>query len=198
MKVHPVVGAEIVEQVQFPYPVAPIVRAHHEKWDGTGYPFGLKGGAIPLGARILTAVDCLDALTSDREYRKAVSYDDAMEQIRADSGQTFDPKVVEALNRRYRDLERLAKVLPQGHGLAAQVDSDSARRWGAGTPGAGFDLCSDALVAPDKPLDFLSLISAAGSEDRFLVEITESLGASLDLDETLTRVEKILKAGDPT
>ena len=64
MKVHPIVGAEIVEQVQFPYPVAPIVRAHHEKWDGSGYPFGLKGQDIPIGARILSAVDYLDALVN--------------------------------------------------------------------------------------------------------------------------------------
>jgi len=62
MKIHPVVGAEILEQVEFPYPVVPIVRAHHEKWDGSGYPHGLKGEQIPLGARILAAVDCLDAL----------------------------------------------------------------------------------------------------------------------------------------
>src|SRR5207247_111146 len=66
MKVHPVVGAEILEQVDFPYPVVPIVRAHHEKWDGSGYPSGLKGEAIPIGARILSAVDCPDALASDR------------------------------------------------------------------------------------------------------------------------------------
>src|SRR5262249_30773134 len=57
MKIHPLVGAEILERVHFPYPVAPIVRAHHEKWDGTGYPFGLKGEEIPIGARILSAVD---------------------------------------------------------------------------------------------------------------------------------------------
>src|SRR5256886_6916784 len=68
IKIHPVVGAEILESVQFPYPVVPIVRAHHEKWDGTGYPGGLKGEEIPIGARILSAVDCLDALASNRQY----------------------------------------------------------------------------------------------------------------------------------
>jgi putative nucleotidyltransferase with HDIG domain len=78
MKVHPIVGAEIIEQVQFPYPVAPIVRAHHEKWDGSGYPFGLKETEIPVGARILSAVDFLDALASDREYRRALPLDEAM------------------------------------------------------------------------------------------------------------------------
>jgi putative nucleotidyltransferase with HDIG domain len=65
-KIHPLVGAEILERVAFPYPVAPIVRSHHEKWDGSGYPDGVKGEAIPLGARILAAVDFMDAMTSDR------------------------------------------------------------------------------------------------------------------------------------
>ena len=69
MKIHPIIEAEILDRVQFPYPVVPIVRAHHEKWDGTGYPEGLKGEQIPLGARILSVVDCLDALASDRQYR---------------------------------------------------------------------------------------------------------------------------------
>src|SRR3989440_6539273 len=81
MKIHPVVGAEILERVQFPYPVVPIVRAHHEKWDGTGYPSGLAGEAIPIGARILSAVDCLDALASDRQYRRALPLDQAMSGV---------------------------------------------------------------------------------------------------------------------
>ena len=72
MKIHPVVGAEILERVSFPYPVAPIVRSHHEKWDGTGYPDGIREEEIPVGARILAAVDFMDAMTSDRQYRKAV------------------------------------------------------------------------------------------------------------------------------
>ena len=76
MKIHPVVGAEILERVKFPYPVVPIVRSHHEKWDGSGYPDGLKGEDIPIGARILAAVDCLDALASDRQYRKAIPLDE--------------------------------------------------------------------------------------------------------------------------
>ncbi len=71
MKIHPLVGAEILEEVKFPYPVVPIVRSHHEKWDGTGYPYGLAGEEIPVGARILSVVDCLDALASDRQYRRA-------------------------------------------------------------------------------------------------------------------------------
>ena len=97
MKIHPVVGAEILERVQFPYPVVPIVRAHHEKWDGTGYPDGLKGEEIPLGARILAAADCLDALASDRQYRRALPLHKAMAIVASEAGSCFDPRVVEVL-----------------------------------------------------------------------------------------------------
>src|SRR5579871_1479935 len=91
MKIHPIVGAEILEQVNFPYPVVPIVRAHHEKWDGSGYPSGLAGEEIPIGARILSIVDCLDALASDRQYRRAMPLDQAMKIVISESGTSFDP-----------------------------------------------------------------------------------------------------------
>jgi len=94
MKIHPIVGAEILEAVGFPCPVAPIVEAHHEKWDGTGYPFGLRGEAIPIGARILSAVDALDALASDRQYRRALPLDQAMAHVESLAGKSFDPRVV--------------------------------------------------------------------------------------------------------
>ena len=109
MKIHPVVGAEILERVNFPYPVVPIVRAHHERWDGGGYPYGLKGAEIPIGARILSAVDCLDALASDRQYRRALPLDEAMARVAAESGTSFDPDVVRALQKRYHELEARAK-----------------------------------------------------------------------------------------
>ena len=110
MKIHPVVGGEILEQVQFPYPVVPIVRAHHEKWDGSGYPAGLKGEEIPIGARILSAVDCLDALACDRQYRRALPLDQAMEIVASEAGKSFDPRVVNILKRHYVNLERLANA----------------------------------------------------------------------------------------
>ena len=108
MKIHTLVGAEILERVRFPYPVVPIVRAHHEKWDGSGYPMGLKGAEIPIGARILSAVDYLDALASDRQYRRALPLRDVMQKLSAESGKSFDPKVVDVLQKRYQYLERLA------------------------------------------------------------------------------------------
>lgn len=96
MKKHADVGASILSAIDFPYPVVPIVRHHHESWDGSGYPDGLRGTAIPLGARILAVVDCYDALTSDRPYRRRMTHEEALEIIRSRSGRVYDPAVVEA------------------------------------------------------------------------------------------------------
>src|SRR5215472_1573218 len=110
MKVHPIVGAEILERVAFPYPVAPIVRSHHERWDGSGYPEGLAGEEIPMGARILAAVDCLDALASHRQYRPALPLAEAMAKVKEKAGSWFDPKIVSILEHRFIELERLAQM----------------------------------------------------------------------------------------
>ena len=95
IKVHAGKGAEILTAVNFPYPVVPIVRHHHEQWNGRGYPDGLSGEAIPLGARILTVVDCFDAVTSDRPYRRKLSDTEAISILRARSGIMYDPRIVD-------------------------------------------------------------------------------------------------------
>jgi putative nucleotidyltransferase with HDIG domain len=95
MKLHASVGADILSSINFPYPVVPIVRHHHENWDGTGYPDGLRAGEIPLGARILSVVDCFDALTSDRPYRPRLSDDEALEILRDRRGTMYDPLIVD-------------------------------------------------------------------------------------------------------
>ena len=92
--IHPVVAADILSNVEFPYEVVPIVKHHHEKFDGTGYPSGLKGEEIPLGARILTTVDCYDALTSSRPYRAQFTREQALDVMRRESGRTFDPMIL--------------------------------------------------------------------------------------------------------
>ena len=97
MKLHANIGADILSPIEFPFPVVPIVRHHHESWDGNGYPDRLRGEQIPLGARILAVVDCFDALTSDRPYRRALGRDRALEVILAQSGRMYDPKVVDAM-----------------------------------------------------------------------------------------------------
>ena len=181
MKIHPLVGAEILERVSFPYPVAPIVRSHHEKFNGTGYPDGLKGEQIPIGARILSAVDCLDALASDRQYRRAVPLEHAMEMVEQESGKAFDPLIVELLGRRYKDLERKARseVADEQQGVASnlRVERGAAPATGFAQDG------STPLVAPDA--GFTLAIANARREVQLLVEITGDLGNSLSLDETL-------------
>ena len=93
---HPVIGAEILSDVSFLGEAKLIVRHHHERWDGTGYPDGLQGDDIPLAARVFAVADTLDALTTDRPYRAAVGWSEAREVIRANSGTQFDPTVVHA------------------------------------------------------------------------------------------------------
>ncbi|HEY3744547.1 MAG TPA: HD domain-containing phosphohydrolase [Bryobacteraceae bacterium] len=200
MKIHPVVGAEILEHVKFPYPVAPIVRAHHEKWNGAGYPYGLKGEEIPLGARILAAVDCLDALASDRQYRRALPLDEAMKVVDADSGRSFDPAVVDVLKRRYVELEKAA--------VASCVDtvklSKDIKIERGEAPAAGFESTAKAvalsetgsmraMTAPEEAVDFLSAIASARHEVQELFELSQELGNSLSLAETLSLVASRMK-----
>ncbi len=187
MKIHPLVGAEILERVQFPYPVDPIVRSHHEKWDGSGYPDGLKGEEIPIGARILAAADCLDALASDRQYRRAFPLHVALEKVVAESGTSFDPRVVEVLVRRAADLERLAKAassVPARLSTSAHV----AR----GTPGAGFENTGKP-VRGENEVDCLASIAAARQEFHLLADVLNELGSSLSVDETLSLLAARLK-----
>ncbi|MGE3959456.1 MAG: HD domain-containing phosphohydrolase [Vicinamibacterales bacterium] len=105
MKLHASVGAEILSAIDFPYPVVPIVRHHHESWDGSGYPDGLQGTEIPIGARILSVVDCFDALTSDRPYRRRLSDEDALEILNDRKGGMYDPWVVKTFERIYKSLD---------------------------------------------------------------------------------------------
>ncbi|HXM45531.1 MAG TPA: diguanylate cyclase [Bryobacteraceae bacterium] len=187
MKIHPVVGAEILERVSFPYAAAAIVRAHHEKWDGTGYPYGLKAEEIPLGARILTAVDCLDALASDRQYRRALPLDQAMAEVESLSGRSFDPAVVAVLKRRYVELERMTQAQPVD---SIKLSTDVKIVKGA-EPAAGFQRTGPAPAAGES--DFLCSIAAARQEVQLLFELVQELGNSLSLDETLSVVAVRLK-----
>ncbi len=183
MKIHTLVGAEILERVRFPYPVVPIVRAHHEKFDGSGYPMGLKGAEIPIGARILSAVDYLDALASDRQYRRALPLKEVMQKLAAESGKSFDPKVVEVLQKRYQHLERLAVAKsesdPNGP-LSTAIKIERGLE-----PAAGFENATVQDYA-GRETTFLSSIAAARQEAQSLFELSQDLGASLSLGETLS------------
>ncbi len=190
MKIHPIVGGEILERVNFPYPVVPIVRAHHERWDGKGYPDGLSGEGIPIGARILAAVDCLDALASDRQYRRALPLPEAMAEVARGAGTQFDARVVEVLQRRYKELESKARALcdqPEAKKLSTDVKVTNGR-----APAAGFESAKPAA----RREDFMASIVAARREAQILLEFSSDVGRSLSLHETLslvaTRVGKLV------
>jgi diguanylate cyclase (GGDEF)-like protein/putative nucleotidyltransferase with HDIG domain len=183
MKIHTLVGAEILERVRFPYPVVPIVRAHHEKWDGSGYPVGLKGAEIPIGARILSAVDYLDALASDRQYRRALPLREVMQKLAAESGKSFDPRVVEILQRRYVQLEHLA-IAKSAEDVNGPLSTAIKIERGL-EPAAGFENVAVQEYA-GRENTFLSSIAAARQEAQALFELSQDLGASLSLGETLS------------
>ena len=196
MKIHPGVGADILERVRFPYPVVPIVRSHHERWDGGGYPDGLKGEAIPLGARILSVVDCFDALASDRPYRKAMPLEKAMEIVKSSAGKQFDPDIVEVLERRYQALEMSlqGRVTFGALNLEVNVERGDA-------PGAGFEQAM-ARAESEEPAQqassvmttsSLALIAAASHEAQILFEMSEVVGNLLGLSETAWLMESRLR-----
>jgi putative nucleotidyltransferase with HDIG domain len=123
MKVHAAVGADILKNIEFPYPVEPIVRYHHENWDGSGYPEGIKGSDIPLGARILSVVDCYDALTSDRPYRPRMTRQQAEQVLLERRGKHYDPWVVDRFLSILDKLERQeAEEQRQANAAFATVD----------------------------------------------------------------------------
>src|SRR5256714_340624 len=133
MKLHTVVGAQILSRVEFPFPVVPVVRHHHERWDGRGYPDGLKGEEIPLTARILSVVDCFDAVREDRPYRRGMTREEAINYVLGESGKTYDPQVVATF---------LAH-LPEFEAEIEAMRSESAQTFGIGAA----EQLSDAALA---------------------------------------------------
>ncbi len=184
MKTHTIVGAEIVEQVRFPYPVAPIVRSHHEKWNGAGYPDGLSGEQIPIGARILSAVDCLDALASDRQYRRAMPLEEAIRIVQAESGKSFDPRVVEALVKRYIELEAMAK---SGGGIEIKLSTGAKIQRGE-SPAAGFESASPDL------LNLQGALAGAGDRARRLADFDRACAGAVDREGLYAALRRSLPA----
>ncbi len=171
LKVHPEVGAQIIEQAGFPRLVSEIVRTHHERWDGTGYPAGLRGEEIPIEARVLAAVDMLLALNTERRYRRALSLDEAMERVRQEAGAGLDPMVVARLEGIYRQLDQEA----------------AGRSAPAATP----------VVRGDGSPEFLQAIAEARMEQQLVLEFAQILGSSLDLEETLSALARKLRGHVP-
>lgn len=190
MKTHSVVGAEILERVRFPYPVVPIVRAHHEKWNGMGYPDGLRGEQIPMGARILAALDFLDALISDRPYRRAFPIEKVVAMLVEESGKSYDPQVVSVIERRYREMERQMRASTCGQ---AALTRDPVVERGA-APDAGLDPTANAPSAKTDP----GALAAARHDLKNLLAATADPRGSFSLEETLSlaavRLRRIVPA----
>ena len=171
MQIHAQVGAQIVEAVPFPCPVAPVIRSHHERWDGTGYPMGLSGTDIPIGARILAVVDCFDAVTSERPYRRAVTPEAAIRLLEQDAGKAFDPAIVKTF----------AELLPK---LAPPVDELSRSPHLLSVDGIETSLA----VAGTIGVDAFAEIALANRESYTLYEIAHAMGRSMSLEDTMTLI----------
>jgi diguanylate cyclase (GGDEF)-like protein/putative nucleotidyltransferase with HDIG domain len=174
MKVHTTVGAEILSRVDFPYPVVPIVRHHHEQWNGLGYPDGLKGEEIPITARILAVVDCFDSVREDRPYRPGMTREEASALLMRGAGVTFDPKIVEGF----------LKNLPRFEMEIASLDLD---QHGVTNAQIGTRNDTDDSFSPDRAAypDYLDQIKNAHREVYALYEIARTFGSSLDVKDTL-------------
>ena len=169
MKVHADVGADILKSIDFPYPVEPIVRHHHEAWDGSGYPAGLAAQEIPLGARILAVVDCYDALTSDRPYRPRMTRQRAEQVLRERRGRTYDPWVVDQFLAILDNLE----------------EADAAERRQA--------LARDAQPETRIGGAQLDVITAATAEDREFNELRRDLARSSSFNDAADVLFKHLR-----
>lgn len=188
MKIHPIVGGDILKRVNFPYPVEDIVRYHHEKWDGGGYPTGLKGKAIPLVARIIAVVDFYDATRCDRPYRKGMTREDSLALLKSMAGTAFDPSVVEVF---VAHVERFDQLIAS-EDIREQVASNSpvADFRTSTKPDAG--LAADGLGTPSDSTAF-NAISEAQREVFALHEIAKTVGSSLNLNDTVVLVTNKLR-----
>ncbi len=190
MKIHTIVGADILEQVAFPYAVAPIVRSHHEKWDGTGYPDGLVGEQIPIGARILSAVDCLDALASDRQYRRALPLDEAMDYVAGLAGRSFDPKVIEILKQHYREFEHLAQNTPFN---TTRLRKDVVVSRGD-APDAGYEKNQAPAAGPEDSKAHATSVASSRRAMQAILDLAQDAGGSLRPEELLSLAAERLKS----
>lgn len=189
MKIHPTVGGDILKRVNFPYPVEDIVRYHHEKWDGSGYPKGLKGEQIPLIARIISVVDFYDATRCDRPYRKGMKREDSLALLNSMVGTAFDPKVVKKFEEHVEEFDRLidSEDIQEQVASAPAIDTETSTK-----PDAG--LASDILGTPIEESSGFRSISEAQREVFALHEIAQTIGSSLNLSDTVTLVANKLKA----
>ncbi len=176
MKMHTIIGAEILSRVNFPYPVVPIVRHHHERWDGRGYPDGLRGEEIPITARIISVVDCFDAVREDRQYRKAMTREEAIALLQANSGTMYDPDVVAAFIEHLPEFEA---EIRNHKTIAANGKREKSTLFRSRPQGADEQI--------------LDQIRNANNAVDALYKVVDAIGESLDLRDALTIVSTRLQ-----
>jgi len=181
IRIHPEVGAEIIAAVPFPYPVAPIILSHHERWDGKGYPQGLKGEEIPIGARILTIVDYFDAVTTERPYHKALSHESAIGLLKHEAGRALDASLVAVF----------VTILPT---LLAEADTveRAVLLTGAAMQSEASGSTTAGLVPGGSAPNAFENIAMAHREIYALYEIAQSMGTSLGIADTMALVSSKL------
>jgi diguanylate cyclase (GGDEF)-like protein/putative nucleotidyltransferase with HDIG domain len=179
IRVHPQVGAEIIAAVPFPYPVAPLILSHHERWDGKGYPQGLAGENIPIGARILTIVDYYDAVTTDRPYHKPLSHASAVSLLKHEAGRALDPRLTTTF----------IELLPA---LIAKADAAELTEEAMEPPPV-----AAGVAASKSPLgvgaNAFENIALAHKEIYALYEIAQAMGTSLGVPDTMALISSKLK-----
>jgi diguanylate cyclase (GGDEF)-like protein/putative nucleotidyltransferase with HDIG domain len=176
IRAHPKVGADIVSSVPFPYPVAPLILSHHERWDGKGYPAGLKGEEIPLGARILSVVDYFDALMAERPYHKAMSSEAAIALLQQEAGRGLDPQVVAMFTDLLPTLQQEALTLDQSVRRNAPQDTNPQAQ-----PATG-------LAPEQSKKNVFEDIALAHREIYALYEIAQAMGTSLGVSDTMALI----------
>lgn len=175
IKIHSSVGASILEKIDFPYPVIPTIKYHHEMWDGGGYPEGLKGKNIPLTARILSVADAYDTLRGARPYRQAVSREEARRFLLSGTATQFDPQIVDVFLRNLRQFEKEVQL----QGLAYNIDNENIG-----------EINNPLNYEADQ--SYVEQIKRANREVFSLYELARVFSSSLNIQETLTLfVEKI-------
>jgi len=188
MKTHAVIGANMLARMHFPGLVSDIVKTHHEKWDGTGYPRGLSGPDIPIGARILSAVDCLDALASNRPYRTAHTLEEAMEIVRSEGGKSYDPTIIEILERKYLELDQLARGTAGNSAEISKTATETASE--EDIANLATRLLAESKTAPKN--DILDPIISARQETQLLQALASDLAHSAHLDEVVSVIFRCL------
>jgi len=175
VRLHPTVGANIIKAVPFPYPVAPYIQSHHERWDGAGYPAGLSGESIPLGARVLAIVDYYDALTAHRPYHQPMTGEEAAATLRAEAGKALDPRLVNLF----------LEVLPEADEMEEATEDRPPVKAGPEAPPTGAPATGFSVEGRPAETSVYHSISQATQEVRALYDIAQTLGTRLSVDDTM-------------